>query len=104
MFDWVPNTPLEISMEIYQEKLVLIVFIKGRIKAVHNFKPTQFKSEMNIRNIKRRMSRANAYKEHLQYDEKERKVKNIVFEQHQLFDQRQNFMELRHPRHFFNPR
>ena len=50
------------------------------------------------------MSRANAYKEHLQYDEKERKVKNIVFEQHQLFDQRQNFMELRHPRHFFNPR
>ena len=32
MFDWVPNTPLEISMEIYQEKLVLIVFIKGRIK------------------------------------------------------------------------
>ena len=83
MFDWVPNAPLEINMEIYQETLVLILFIKyyqAGLRSVYNFRPAQYEHEINIRNIKRRMSRTNTYKEHLQYDEKERKVKNIVFE------------------------
>ena len=62
---------------------------------------------MNIRNKKRRMSETNTYKEHLQYNEKELNVKNIVFDPRQLFETcqnftvphylRQNFMEPRHP-------
>lgn len=49
------------------------------------------------------MSGANTYKDHLQYNKKERNVKNIVF----VFDQCQNFMDPhlpRHPRRNFDPR
>ena len=69
---------------------------------------------MNMRNTKRRMSVTNTSKENLQYNEKERDTTNIVFEPRQLFDPRQNFMDLRHPRQnlthailfffFFDPR
>ena len=54
---------------------------------------------MNIRNSKRRMSETNTYKEHLQYNETERNVKNIVFEPGQIFDTCQDFISLHHPRH-----
>ena len=46
----------------------------------------------------------NAYKEHLQYIEKERNVKNIDLYLHQLFDPCQKFMNPRHPRQNFDPR
>ena len=54
---------------------------------------------MNTRNTKRRMSGMNTYKEHLQYNEKERNVKNVVFDPRQLFDRCQNFVDSRHPCH-----
>ena len=47
---------------------------------------------MNIRNTKRRMSGTNTCKEHLQYNEQERKVKLITF------GQLQNSMNPRHLR------
>ena len=45
------------------------------------------------------MSGANTNKEHLQYNEKSRNVKNIVFDPRQLFDPCKSFMDLRHPRY-----
>ena len=53
---------------------------------------------MSRRNIKRRKSGANIYKENLQYYEKERNVNDIIFEPRKLFDPCQNFMEPRNPR------
>ena len=50
------------------------------------------------------MSGRNTFKGYLQYNEKERNIKNIVFDSHQLFDSsqnfdpRQNFMDPHHPR------
>ena len=46
------------------------------------------------------MNEKNTYKVHLQYNEKERKVKNI-FDLLQLFDPFQNFIDPRHPRQTF---
>ena len=45
------------------------------------------------------MSRTNTYKDHLQYSEKERNVKNFVFDTHHYFDLCQSFMDSRNATH-----
>ena len=43
MFDCVLITPLEISLEIYQKRLILILFVKefqSRLRFACNFRPT----------------------------------------------------------------
>ena len=54
---------------------------------------------MNIRIIKRPMPGTNTLEEHLQYNEKKRNVKNIVFDTDKLFHPCQDFMDPRHPQH-----
>ena len=44
-------------------------------------------------------TKKNAYKEHLQYNKKERNVNNMFFDLHKLLGQCQNFMDPRHPHH-----
>ena len=46
----------------------------------------------------------NTYKKHLEYNEKERKAKNIVFDPRKLFDPCQIFTDPRLPRQNFDPR
>ena len=54
------------------------------------------------------MNEKNTLKEHLQYNEKEKNVKNIVFYPCQVFNPCQNFVESHHPRNpcqdFMDPR
>ena len=45
------------------------------------------------------MSGASTYKEHLQNNEKELNLSNIVFDARQFFNPSQNFMDPHHPRH-----
>ena len=102
MLEWVLNRPLEISLQIYQKNLVLILFIKEYYVGLreYNFSSTPTWTKMNIKST---------YKKYLLYNEKEQNVKNIniVFEPRQLFDLCKNFMDLCHPRHprqnFMNP-
>ena len=54
------------------------------------------------------MNEKNTLKEYLQYNEKEKNVKNIVFYPCQVFNPCQNFVESHHPRNscqdFMDPR
>ena len=48
--------------------------------------------------IKQPMNKKNTYKEHLQHNEKEQSVKNIVLDSSQVFNPHQNFVKSHHPR------
>ena len=47
------------------------------------------------------MPGTNTCKEHLQFNEKERNIKNLVFDPRQLFKASKKFLDPRHPSHFF---
>ena len=108
MFKWVLNTPLEISMEIYQKTLVLILFIKeykAGLRPLHNFRLAPILTQNDHKEYKK----TNVTREYILetlYNEKEWKVKNIdiAFDPYQLFDQCKDFMDPRHRRQSFDPR
>ena len=108
MFKWVLNTPLEISKEIYQKTLVLILSIKeykAGLRPVHNFRLAPILTQNDHKEYKK----ANVTREYILetlYNEKEWNEKNIdiAFDPYQLFDQCRGFMDPRHPRQSFDPR